>query len=164
MDKPQVSLAARLGIMFAAGVATMLPICLLLPVKDLYTTFTLPGLDQLPPFIGFFLGFNVTRLLLLAVAVVCGFLIDWRLWAAGLLAYWAGATTIPALIAIADVEAYHGQFGFLAVVLLVVLHGFLIFWPVLFGFAGGAVVRILIGRFSSPAGKAIVQQPPGDTV
>jgi hypothetical protein len=158
MHKPQTSIFAALGLTFAVGVATMLLVYLFVPAKEIYAKYSLPALDGLPPVGQFIIGFNVTRLILMAGAAVCGFYTGWRRAAPASLAYGAGAIAIPALISMSDSEAYHGQFGFLAVVFLILLHAFFILWPVLFGFAGGASLSALQERFRSSSTQLC---PPG---
>ena len=92
------------------------------------------------------LSFNVVRILLLVVASVVGYLHRRNCVPAGF-ALWIGAASIPALMIVTDAETYHGQFGFLAVVFVALLHGFFIFWPVFGGVLAGAALSALISRF-----------------
>ena len=159
MNKPRLSNGATLGIIFAVGVTTMLllHLHLLMSWQEVYVKYPWYGQEDAmargvikPHFAQSTLSFHVTRILLLVVASVVGFL-SRRIFVRAGLVLWIGAASIPALMIAIDADAYHGQFGFLAVVFLALLNGFFIFWPVLGGILGGAGLSALISRYSPAA-------------
>ena len=96
------------------------------------------------------LSFNVARILLLIVAVIVGFL-NRRIFIPAGFALWIGAASISVLTVATDTQAYHGQFGWLAVVFIALLHSFFILWPVFAGILGGAAVGALASQLKPAA-------------
>lgn len=161
MNKPRLTNGATLGIIFAVGAATMLlfHLHLLMSWQGIYSKYPWDGQEAAmaqgmikPHFAQSTLSFNVVRILLLVVASVVGYVYR-RICVPAGFALWIGAASIPALMIATDAEAHHGQFGFLAVVLVALLHGFFIFWPVFGGILGGAALSALISRFWPPTAK-----------
>ena len=155
MNKPRLTNGATLGIIFAVGAATMLlfHLHLLMSWQGIYSKYPWNGQEAAmaqgmikPNFTQSTLSFNVARMLLLMVAAVVGY-VHRRICVPAGFALWIGAASIPALIIATDAEAHHGQFGFLAVVFVALLHGFFIFWPVFGGILAGAALSALISRF-----------------
>lgn len=68
-------------------------------------------------------------------------------------AFWIGATSISVVTVATAGDAYHGQFGWLAVVFIALLHSFFIFWPVFAGSLGGAAVGALASQLKPSAAK-----------
>jgi hypothetical protein len=161
MNKPRLTNGATLGITFAVGAATMLlfHLHLLMSWQGIYSKYPWNGQEVAmaqgmikPHFAQSTLSFNVARMLLLVVAAVVGYVHRRNCVPAGFV-LWIGAASIPALIIATDAAAHHGQFGFLAVVFVALLHGFFIFWPVFGGILAGAALSALISRFWPSAAK-----------
>lgn len=171
MNKPRLTNGATLGIIFAVGAATMLlfHLHLLMSWQGIYSKYPWNGQEAAmaqgmikPNFAQSTLSFNVARMLLLVVAAVVGY-VHRRICVPAGFALWIGAASIPALMIATD--AHHGQFGFLAVVFVALLHGFFIFWPVFGGILAGAALSALISRFwpatakQSPALEPAISPP-----
>ena len=163
MNKPRLTNGATLGIIFAVGAATMLlfHLHLLMSWQGIYSKYPWDGQEAAmaqgmikPHFAQSTLSFDVVRILLLVVAAVVGYVHRRNCVPAGF-ALWIGAASIPALIIATDAEAHHGQFGFLAVVCVALLHGFFIFWPVFGGILAGAALSALISRFWPAAARQL---------
>jgi hypothetical protein len=158
-----------LAMICAAGAITMLVfhMHLLMSWQGLYSKYPWEGQEGAmaqgivkPNFAQSTLSFNVARILLLVVAVIVGFLNRRNSVPAGF-ALWIGAASIAVVTVATDRDAYHGQFGWLAVVLIALLHSFFIFWPVFAGILGGAAVGALASKLKPVAAKqSQTPEPP----
>lgn len=143
----------------AAGAITMLlfHVHLLMSWQGIYSKYPWEGQEGAmaqgmakPNFAKSTLSFNVARILLLVVALIVGFL-NRRICVLAGFALWIGAASISVVTVATDGDAYHGQFGWLAVVFIALLHCFFIFWPVFAGALGGAAVGALASQLQPAA-------------
>lgn len=148
MSNSRFSTKMTLTMICAAGVLTMLLLHmhLLMSWQGSYSKYPWEGQEGVmakgtvkPNFAQSTLSFDVDRILLLVAALIVGFL-NRRICVPAGFALWIGAASISVVTVATDGDAYHGQFGWLAVVFIAMLHCFLIFWPVFAGVLGDAAV------------------------
>lgn len=162
MSNSHLSTRMTLTMICAAGALTMLllHLHLLMYWQGIYSKYPWEGQEGAmaqgmikPNFAQSTMSFNVARILLLVVALIVGFLYR-RICVPAGFALWIGTTSISVVTVAPDRDAYHGQFGWLTVVFIALLHSFFIFWPVFAGILAGAAM----GAFASQLKPAAVKQ------
>lgn len=166
MIKSRFSTRTTLAMICAAGAITMLlfHVHLLMSWQGIYSKYPWEGQEGAmaqgivkPNFAQSTLSFNVARILLLVVAVIVGFL-NRRICVPAGFVLWIGAASISGVIVATDGGTYYGQFGWLAIVFIALLHSYFIFWPVFAGILGGAAVASPLKP--AAAKQSLAPEPP----